>query len=1172
MIAMENKKLFSLVERHFIMMLVVLLFSSIANSSNAADIYVSTVAGLTTTASSVIAGDRIILGDGQYKDVQLIVTRSGNSSNLIYIMAQNPGKVSFTGNTKVELRGQYIVLQGIRFEKGNRNINQWSTHGPGLVAMYNSYNRITDCLFDGFDDANSAWITTSLTSTGFVPKYCRIDHCSFINKITLDQVINLNNMPSAVTTGPGGPPMYHRVDHNFFSNFPKNGNAGGGIRVGYYRNDTGRCLIDSNLFVRQDSEPEIITSKSQENVMYANTFINCQGTMNFRHGDHQIAINNFFLGTDTKFQYGAMFVWGSKHVIACNYFALNRTINSRGNAALYINPGAVGTEHALAFDLLIGNNHVINTNGNAINFNPLDAQRKQQCLDSGWLFQTPHNITLSGNVLYSNITSTFPFFRNDYQGDSQIVWSNNLAYQRTLGIPSNAGIKEALFTVNNTSGIFRPDVSAGYSTSNLGNIDNITGINLNLTTLASQGIVGVPMSLSDLGTKVGPSWVTSAPQYAITGQTDFDLIIQNVITEEKRGLSTTTAAINTGITTLMNNMSANGSFSDITYSGDNAYTTHLSRLRQMTLAYTFKGATYFNSVALYNKIVLALQYWNNANFTAANWYANQIGYPQLLGQALILMRGSSSTTQLPTADETTAINYLSTRLDPSSNTGANRVDEALHWIYRGALIQSAVAINNALDNIKSTMVQVAYGLEGINPDNAFLQHNQQLMTQGYGSEFLNSVYDAGLSLKGTSYVFAQSELDVVFKFAHESFYGATRGKYKDFSLDGRGISRINSGATSANIASKGKAVDIAHAEDFTNDSLRITEAQPPSYNLTTPYHIHYWTGDYTLHKRATYTFSVRANSNRTIKTESINGENLLGKWLSDGGTCIRVSGGEYYNIFPVWDWNKIPGITMRQFATPQTNSNGVNSYGSTSFVGGVSDSSYGASTYQQNNGSVTGRKSWFFFDDEVVCLGAGITCTQSENVATTLNQTLLNGSVVTKVGGITTTLPAATQQVYNNNLNWVLHNNVGYFFPLGGNVTVSNQTQSGSWSTIGTGSATAISADVFKLWLNHGASPTNASYAYIVAPGLTNATQMDAYNSAAIQVLSNTTAIQAVQHTGLNIVQIIFSSAGTLNISGNEMSSITVDKPCALLIKNSNTTSPVISIAGHLLNKTALLI
>ena len=160
---------------------------------------------------------------------------------------------------------------------------------------------MTECVFNDFDQVNSAYITTSLTFDKVVPKHCRIDHCVFVGKKTLDQVINLNNGTAAIKDGSySGPAMYHRIDHCFFSNPKKKGNAGGGIRIGYYRYDIGRCLVDSNLFQRQDSEGEIVTSKSQENVFYANTILNSQGTLNFRHGDKQVALNNFFISTDEK--------------------------------------------------------------------------------------------------------------------------------------------------------------------------------------------------------------------------------------------------------------------------------------------------------------------------------------------------------------------------------------------------------------------------------------------------------------------------------------------------------------------------------------------------------------------------------------------------------------------------------------------------------------------------------------------------------------------------------------------------------------------------------------------------------------------------------------------------------------------------------------------------------
>ncbi len=649
----------------------------------------------------------------------------------------------------------------------------------------------------------------------------------------------------------------------------------------------------------------------------------------------------------------------------------------------------------------------------------------------------------------------------------------------------------------------------------------------------------------------------------VSAQTDYEKIITNVNAEIKKGFSTSTAAINAGTATFMSNMNADGSFNDIPYAagvaGDVPFNNHLTRLRTMAIAYTFTGATYYSDVNLYNKIVLGLKYWNGNIHDAYNWYNDQISYPQLLGEMLVIMRSGS--TQLPAADLSAAINYLSSRDNPSTKTGANRVDEAVHWVYKAALTNDAAALNIAVDQAQSTLAIVNSGVEGINADYAFLQHNSQLMMQGYGRDFMDGIYNVAVYLVGTSFNFAPANLEIAYKFLHNSYVGTARGAYKDFNLDGRGISRINSNkGITANIVANAIKVHPAYATILQADYDRITQAQPASYSIPQPYHVHYWTGDYTTHNRPAYAFGVRAVSTRTVRTETLNGENKLGTWLTDGATSIRVDGGEYYNIFPAWDWNKVPGTTMRQFATPQTNNNNVNTYGNTSFTGGVSDSTYGASTYKQNNGGVTATKSWFFFDNEIVCLGAGVSSTQSEMVATTVNQALLSGSVSRKAAGATTTIAAGTQEDFSGNLNWVLHNKVGYFFPAGGNVSVSNQTQSGDWSAIGTASG-AVSTGVFKLWMNHGATPANATYAYVVAPGLTTAAQMDAYNSSDIQILSNTPALQAVKHVGLNMVQVIFSTAGTLNLTGTAVTSITVDKPCAVLIKNINTTNPVISIA-----------
>jgi len=651
-------------------------------------------------------------------------------------------------------------------------------------------------------------------------------------------------------------------------------------------------------------------------------------------------------------------------------------------------------------------------------------------------------------------------------------------------------------------------------------------------------------------------------------QTDYQKIITAITNDLQQAPFYTSA--NTSITNNMPLLNSSGQFTDLVYgttsnaANDAVWVTHLKRLREFARGYTYPNSpsTHYAEPALFAKIVLALQYFNSTGsiYTTANWWERQIDYPQIIGQALILMRGGSST--IAGADENNALNYLAASRAPSSMTGANCTDIALHYLYRGALTSSSSVVSTALTGVESTLVLENSGVEGVNHDYEFLQHGPAVYTHSYGTVWIEGVYKFIYFIKGTSYVVSKDKLDLAYNFLHNTYYGAARGKYKDFSLDGRAISRVGSnGAISLAAGQLALQVDsnTSHIANLTADVANFNTGTISSTSpFVSPKHIHYWTGDYTLHNRPGYQFTLYGVSTRTMRVESINNENIIDKFGADGATTIRVKGDEYFDIFPVWDWNQVPGITMRQFSTYQTNNNyGV--AGSTTFVGGVSDSTYGASTYQLNYVGVTARKSVFFFDNEVVCLGAGITSTAAENIATNVNQTTLSGSVSVN-NGTTATLAANTQNSYNNTLNWAWHNSVGYFFPNGGNVKVGNQTQSGKWADINLGaSATVINKGVFKLYFDHGIAPSNATYSYIVVPNITS-TDVATYNTNNVKILSNTANIQAVKQNSLNIIQVIFAAAGTLTDSISGLS-ITVDQPCALMVKNVGASKVTISLS-----------
>ncbi len=183
------------------------------------EVVVSTTAELEAAVAAATLGDKIVMLDGEYRDVKLIVNHSGTFNAKFEIKAKNPGKVVFSGDAKVELRGDHVLLSGIYFKDGERNPQEWRSHGQGLVAIFGDYCEVAELLFFDFDMASSSYISTTLDDSGRVPKYAHIHHCAFIEKRTLDQVINLNNMVRADKRpeAPAGEPMYHRINHCYFS-------------------------------------------------------------------------------------------------------------------------------------------------------------------------------------------------------------------------------------------------------------------------------------------------------------------------------------------------------------------------------------------------------------------------------------------------------------------------------------------------------------------------------------------------------------------------------------------------------------------------------------------------------------------------------------------------------------------------------------------------------------------------------------------------------------------------------------------------------------------------------------------------------------------------------------------------------------------------------------------
>lgn len=608
----------------------------------------------------------------------------------------------------------------------------------------------------------------------------------------------------------------------------------------------------------------------------------------------------------------------------------------------------------------------------------------------------------------------------------------------------------------------------------------------------------------------------------------------------------------------------NGSFSDIDYN-DTQMTNwtpikHIERLSDFVYAYTNEKNKYYQNEDLYQKIVKGLEYWYDVDSESDNWWHNQISEPQKLGVLLIQMRIGKK--QIPQELETKILKRIQeTGGDPAKWTGANRTDIALHWIYRSCLTQNEADLKTAIDNVFNPVVYTTE--EGFQHDNSYFQHGEQLYIGGYGDEILKGVTQVASYALGTQYQLDKEKVELLSKFMRETYYRAVRGQNMSFDVVGRSVSRpgLLNKRTTATYAKRMIDIDPTHADEYKAIIARLNRKQPADYQVTAS-HTHYFRGDYSLHVRPQYNFDVRLASTRTKKCEYGNKENLKTYFMSDGCTNITQTGDEYFNIFSVWNWCHIPGTTAPQLEKVPMDPKAWGVSGTSTYAGGVSDSIYGATAYaymdtnpEVNTGA---KKSWYFFDNEVVCLGAGIQSTSTYPVHTTVNQCFLKGGILVDKGDKEETLANGSHTLQAP--QWVLHDKIGYFFPQKEEVFLTAQTQSGRWYDINTSkSKKEEKMDVFTLGINHGVGPKDGSYAYIVVPGKTSAQEMKAYQKKnAIEILSNNPKIQAVRNTKLNVWMVTFFEAGTFK---HKELSATVDKPCVLMVKDINAKSANLHIA-----------
>lgn len=632
---------------------------------------------------------------------------------------------------------------------------------------------------------------------------------------------------------------------------------------------------------------------------------------------------------------------------------------------------------------------------------------------------------------------------------------------------------------------------------------------------------------------------------------DFEKVRQQIFDYEMYFSDLTIDEINCGAEEAYSTINNDGSFPDIDYTAQDQTNwkpaNHLSRLRKLVVSYVNPNGAYYKNHEAYEKIIAGLTFWQNANPVSTNWYMQEISSPQNIGAMLVMMRFGDE--RIDKKLETDMLSRMEeTGGSPKKWTGANKSDISVHYIYRGALTENSKLIKIATSEAFSTLCFTTD--EGFQHDGSYQQHGPQLYITGYGQAIVDSLSKIISATAGTEYAIKDEQLEPLQKFITEGYIRVVRGKYRLYNTGGRSLSREDSLDMSGDalMYEKLRYIDKKN-EKLYSDVLSSIKGEGGAAHLAESKATHFWRSDYSLYTSPKYTFDVRAVSTRTARNENGNGENIKGYFLADGAYTIAVSGDEYLNIFPAWDYAMIPGTTAPHVAEiPLPNE--WSHLGQSSFAGGVSNGDCGiaAYAYTDNEFSISARanKSYFMLGDCIVCLGSEIEAESEGEMRTTLNQCLSNGEIclINKDGSITEFTDE--EQPLTADIAGVYHSNIAYLFLDDNKKVLKSKEQSGKWTDINTSSDSdePVTKKVFTLYENHGERPNDEGYSYIILPGISSKDEAASFNMESIEILSSANGIHAVKASDGKIYAVFFK-AGTFNI-GDEK--ITANKPCAIII------------------------
>ncbi|HHW9999531.1 TPA: polysaccharide lyase 8 family protein [Staphylococcus aureus] len=514
--------------------------------------------------------------------------------------------------------------------------------------------------------------------------------------------------------------------------------------------------------------------------------------------------------------------------------------------------------------------------------------------------------------------------------------------------------------------------------------------------------------------------------------------------------------------------------------------------------------------------------------TNLNWWDYEIGTPRALTNTLILLNDQFSNeekkkytapikTFAPKSDE-----ILSSVGKAEPAKGGNLVDISKVKLLESIIEEDKDMMKNSIDSFNKVFTYVQDSAtdkerNGFYKDGSYIDHKDVPYTGAYGVVLLEGISQMMPMIKETPFNDKTQYNTTLKSWIDDGFMPLIyKGEMMDLSR-GRAISRENETShtasatvmksllrlsdtmddstktrykqivkTSVESDSSYKQTDYLNSYSDISKMKSLMEDSTISTNgLTQQLKIYNDMDRVTYHnKDLDFAFGLSMTSKNVARYESINNENLKGWHTGAGMSYLYNSDVKHYrdNFWATADMKRLAGTTTLDNEEPKENKNSDKT-----FVGGTKFDDQHASIgmdFENQDKTLTAKKSYFILNDKIVFLGTGIKSTDSsKNPVTTIENRKSNGyTLYTDDKQTTASDNQETNSVFLESTNKP-KNNIGYHFLNKSKITVKKESHTGKWSDINKSQKDTQKTDeYYEVTQTHNTSDNK--YGYVLYPGL----------------------------------------------------------------------------------------